>query len=155
MFEKRFTEEERKEAEKMLGTLAERSMQYWVDAISSRSFQTDVTDEKIAKFKEIYMEATKKTIQRILNSDRDIASVLGKDSRVEVPRCTDEFYFGGCSDGKPWGEVAVALTTAGINGSFRKDSKYNNTHIILKDGRLYECRTKTVIVLTTEMEPLL
>ena len=137
-------------------TLADKSMKYWVEGLLSRSFTKydDITDSKIAKFKEVYMELAKKDIQKILNCDRDIASVLGKDYFVEIPRCTDEFDFGGWSKSESWGAVAVATSVADINGTFWDKSPYNNTYIILKKGNIYKCRTKTVTVITTEMEPL-
>lgn len=163
MSDRVFTKAEIKKAETLLLTLANESSRFWAKAFLSPSFlyqgrvyyinsdfyksscwkdapnddHDPITAEQIMNFIETYMAVCKNTIEKIINSDTQVAKILGMEKRINLPHNNAEYNFGAW-DNDPWGAVAIAKKAAGLDGPMSISSEYRKTEIILEHGKLYK-----------------
>ena len=158
-----FSAEEIKKAENILLTLAKKSADYWMNALSSEAFivngrridftygyknrhieiQKDsnavpISKEMLETFKDEYLLLAKEETKRYLKNDIAIANLLTQKDKVIIPlgqNCS-EFRFGGW-DNDPYGAVAKAMSKSGIIG--KMNGRYTKTAIsLLSDGSIHE-----------------
>lgn len=168
MSDRIFTNKEVKQAETLLLMLANESVQFWAQAFLSPSFlyqgevwyysssfyksscwmdkpndnHDPITGEQIIRFMNVYMDEAKKKIERLINSDVEVAKILGLKQRLNIDwtwKDDDEYLFGGW-DNDPWGEVAIAKKEAGLDGPMSVNSGYRKTTVRLCKGKIYKNR---------------